>query len=318
MNRKLYQISLYGVLVVSLLFLLASLILYFVVLLNPAYFSFSGQINVGLASQFGDFFGGLIGTTAGIVGSLLVVVVFLVQNRQAQIRQLESIFFKLVDCHRDNVRSLSISDYRKRYRDRVSGRRAFVVFKLQIFDCLDVVEDINKGYSETLSKPEIMDVAYMIFYYGIPSRPRQSDQWDTFTKDLYTRYEGKIPGIYDAIVSKVRAKNKSKSMNVGRTNQTSLSAYFRNFSNAIRIIHESNLLSRTQKYNYVKLLRSQLSNSEQLVLYFNVMSRFGKDWNDNNWLTEYSLIKNLPSNYVSEEYDFRKYYKLRYEDEDYS
>ena len=37
--------------------------------------------------------------------------------------------------------------------------------------------------------------------------------------------------------------------------------------------------------------------AEQLLLFFNIISRFGKKWVDNDYVTKYQLIQNLPSKY---------------------
>lgn len=51
-----------------------------------------------------------------------------------------------------------------------------------------------------------------------------------------------------------------------------------------------------KKYEYIKTLRAQLSNHEQLLLFYNVVSDFGQKWerNGTNLLIKYRLIKNIP------------------------
>ena len=46
--------------------------------------------------------------------------------------------------------------------------------------------------------------------------------------------------------------------------------------------------------NYVKTLRAQLSNYEQLLIYYNAISRFGNDWIKEGYLINYKIIKNIP------------------------
>ena len=54
------------------------------------------------------------------------------------------------------------------------------------------------------------------------------------------------------------------------------------------------------KYNYVKNLRAQLSNYEQMLLYYNSLSRFGQPWIEiknvilKPYLIKYKMIKNIP------------------------
>ena len=49
------------------------------------------------------------------------------------------------------------------------------------------------------------------------------------------------------------------------------------------------------KLNYLRTLRAQLSNYEQVMLYYNWLSEYGNAWEDrnNHFLTEYKMIHNL-------------------------
>ena len=86
--------------------------------------------------------------------------------------------------------------------------------------------------------------------------------------------------------------------------------------NAIKHIDNSKLLSSKEKNDYVKILRSQLSNAELYILFFNVISRFGKKWIDNDYITKYQLIQNLPSKYC-DGYDPKEYFPdVRFEEEE--
>lgn len=47
------------------------------------------------------------------------------------------------------------------------------------------------------------------------------------------------------------------------------------------------------------MLRAQFSNAELFVLFFNIISRFGKKWIDNTYILKYELIQNLPLGYCN-------------------
>ena len=55
-----------------------------------------------------------------------------------------------------------------------------------------------------------------------------------------------------------------------------------------------NLQDSNEQKKYLKLLRAQLSNHEQLLLYYNSLTNFGKGWIDNEYFTTYEMIKNIP------------------------
>ena len=111
---------------------------------------------------------------------------------------------------------------------------------------------------------------------------------------------------------KLRKTSKDKDekpRDLGKTNQTILSTYFRNMFSAIMLIHKSDFLDKSQKLKYIKIYRAQLSNPELIILFFNVLSRFGKKWNENNLIKEYEFIKNIPSG-TCNGYEPKDYYNI--------
>jgi hypothetical protein len=58
--------------------------------------------------------------------------------------------------------------------------------------------------------------------------------------------------------------------------------------------YPANLLDETKKYNYLRTIRAQLSSHEQLLLYYNSLSKFGESWITKGYLTKYRMIKNIP------------------------
>ncbi len=309
-NKRLNNLTT-GLTVISIIFLILTIILFFVFLFNKAYFNFSGNIDVNLAAQFGSFFQGLVGTLAGITSALFMIVIFLLQTKQSRITQVENAYFKMLDYHRENVNSLHVSDFRMEKKNKATnevftyeGKRAFVIFKLQLFECLDFVDTVMKSEKLSLTPQQRIDIAYMIFYYGLDR------EYDDFTKGIFKNYP-------DSFVNKLFYNRNiyKKDHKIGRTNQTSLSSYFRNLYNAIVFIDQNQDLNQEQKKNYIKILRAQLSNPEQCLLYFNVMSRFGKKWKDYNLIQKYELIKNIPPNYCHG-FDFRSDFKMNYEDDE--
>ena len=54
-------------------------------------------------------------------------------------------------------------------------------------------------------------------------------------------------------------------------------------------------LSYIEKRQYLKILRTQLSNNEQILLFYNWYSDIGSDWeNDNNkFFTDFRMIHNI-------------------------
>lgn len=85
--------------------------------------------------------------------------------------------------------------------------------------------------------------------------------------------------------------------------------------NAIKLIDCESAFNRKEKEELVKIYRAQLSNPELYVLFFNVISPFGKKWRDKKFMQKYSLLKNVPKGYL-DGYDPKKYFSITYEFEE--
>jgi len=259
-------------------------------------------------SSFGQYIGGLIGTVFIITSTLLIILTFIKQSIDNKKNQIERHFFKMLDYHNDNVNNLSIKHIKLNEKEKVLGRRAFVIFRLQLFKLLEIVEKIDEELKLKLKKKQIIDLAYITFFYGIDK------EWKDFLIRKLIRYE-RSNEIVDLLIKYKEEEKNENNKNIGRTNQTSLSSYFRNMYNAIKYIDESRLLTFDEKSRLIKIFRAQLSNPELFVLYLNVVSRFGKNWIKNNYIIKYEFIKNIPRDYCGK-YDHTKKFKMQYEEDE--
>lgn len=280
----------------------------FIVVFNETFnFGASTLFDADLASKFGSFFGGVIGTIFGVISVLLIIYTIFYQNLENRKSAVETNFFRMIDYHNQNVNQLKISHLdSNRSNDFSEGRRAFVQFKIQIHRLFELViqANIEKGFN--LNKEEIADIVYIVFFYGIDG------SWISFIEEKLSRYPNN-----QLIAKEIQDRiNLNPSYKIDRTNQTNLSTYFRNLYNAIKMIDNSKYLGETDKKDLVKIYRAQLSNPELYVLFFNIMSRFGKKWKENDYVVKYELIKNLPKNYC-EDYNPKNYFDMIYEDDEY-
>lgn len=284
---------------------LLGLTLFFFTIFNEKYFSTSFEIDIELASKFGDYFGGFIGTLFGITSTVLILVTLIQQHIDNKKRQTESNFFKMLDYHSENVKQLNVSHIDpKKKENKIEGRRAFVIFKIQLTELLQVVSKIQSKLKLDLSDKEVIDIVYVSFYYGI------DEEWNEFTVNKLSRYKNS-----SEISELLLEAKKCHSKKIGRTNQTSLSSYFRNLYSAIKLIDSDKYLTAKEKKQYVKILRAQLSNPELYVLFFNVVSRFGKKWEKNRYIERYKLIKNIPLGYLGI-YNPKNFFPMTYEEDE--
>jgi hypothetical protein len=222
--------------------------------------------------------------------------------------QIENYFFKMLDYHNEIVKNLNIKHINEN-KPKSEGRRAFAVFRVQLIRLLEVVKDIDKSLNLNLSKQERIDLAYLIFYYGIDER------WENFLESKIRKNYSK--DFVSALLKISKEIIDKENVNIGRTNQTSLSAYFRNMYNAIKLVNDTNLMSFKEKKRLIEIFRAQLSNPELYVLFLNIVSRFGKKWLEkkNNLILRYEFIKNLPLDYCGE-YSPQEFFEMVYEEEE--
>ncbi|PLX01102.1 MAG: hypothetical protein C0594_14365 [Marinilabiliales bacterium] len=275
------------------------------IIFNPGfqYVDSAYTINNDIASSFGSYFGGFIGTIFAFISTLLIVITLLKQNLENRKKQTESNFFKMLDYHNENVKQLDVYHIIEG-KEGGKGKRAFIIFKMQIRELIKILNEINTNFNFNLSKIEIADIAYISFYYGI------DDEWSVFSIEKLNQYERKEE-IFTAIKEKVEINDKK----IGRTNQTSVSSYYRNLYNAVKLIDEDKSFTKREKKKYIKILRAQLSNPELYVFFFNILSRFGTKWRDKDYITKYGLLTNIPLGYT-EDYNPKDFFQIKYEEDE--
>jgi len=293
----------------SIIFGLIGIISFFAIIFNSSFhFNETKIIDPELASKFGDFFGGFVGTIFSILSVFLLIYTILHQNRDTQKSALEANFFRMIDYHNQNVNQLKIPHLDVTRKAEISdGRRAFVQFKIQIHRLFEIVREINEKKKYKLTAQQIADIVYVVFYYGIDG------SWISFIEDKLLVYSP----IHRELAKEIQDKiNLNPNLRYGRPNQTNLSTYFRNMYNAIKLVDSSKFLNEIEKKDLMKIYRAQLSNPELYVLFFNVLSRFGRKWKENDYITKYKFLKNIPNGYC-DGYIPNEHFPMEYEDEEY-
>ena len=300
-----WKIVQYAIIIFLIPFSLTAIGSFLGIILNKAYFNTSWSIDTKLAAEFGDFFGGYVGVMFSILSTLLLIYTIIDQFIERQKRWATDNFYKMLEFHNNMVDQLNVPHIDTTKSDLSNGRRAFVIFKDQIRYLLELIENLNARNQWDLNKDQNLRIAYMIFYYGIDPK------WLEFL-------QGKIKenidsNIINIILNQILENiQENKELKLGRTNQTSLSAYFRNMYNLIKLVDNDKYLSKREKKNLVTIYRAQLSNPELYVLFFNLRSYFGKKWNDMKYVERYELLKNIPKDYC-DGYNPEDYYKIEYE-----
>lgn len=292
----------------------------------------------------GDFIGGIIGTVLAFISILILYSTLTLTNKQIKHQQksvikqeIESHFFELIKIHRDNVSKI-----------KEENPKIFKSLVNRIERSYEKFESAQGVFSKKeLHVDDFITLAYLLFYYGNSNESKET------IKEIYNKYSkefGKIvykvdiynPNEYilsvseepvisgeealnaiskvDNILAAIR-KNESKLSNSDEYEKEGfellLGQYFRHIYQTVKYINDQPIyiLSDREKYNYVKMLRAQLSSYEQALLFWDSLSPLGYVWEmseikrsfvnnvepniNKRLITKYQIIKNIPPHMLS-------------------
>ncbi len=249
--------------------------------------------NLEASGQLGDSFGAVNALFSGLAFAAVVITLILQVRSQEKTAEIDR-YFKMIDFYQIAISNmttttLEIPNDSNKASEKVQGRKVFAEMKLQLKKLLVLIDKINTKEKFDFTKDQVAAIAYLIFYYGA------NGAWKDFLKEElkdYPRHDELVEKVMDYL--KVPAYNRYA---LGRTNQTDLSAYFRNMYNAIKLVDESRRLTNQEKYDYVKILRAQISNPELYILFFNILSPFGAKWKSSGYIERYRFLDNIPKLY---------------------
>ena len=253
-------------------------------------FNVSDNNKIDVLGQMGDSYGIFNALFSGLA-FLGVLITLYKQSRDNRKHTVVEQYYQMLDVQQKVLDEINVAQVRKVKQGEpiavAEGRKAFVEFKIQMKYLVKAIKEMSERNGFKFSDIDIADIAYAVFFYG------SSKSWKPFMMEYLKDYPD-TERLVDAIIARLDSE---KRFILYRPNQNYLSVYFRNMYNAIKLIDNCGLISSEEKKDYVKILRAQLSNAELYILFFNIISRFGKKWVDNDYVTKYQLIQNLPSKY---------------------
>lgn len=242
-------------------------------------------------------------------GGLATVATLIYLITRGRIERFETKFYELVKFHKANVDEMNIADI-------IKGKKCFVPMFYELKASYSIVEEFyNNTSSENKKLYEydrinLMDLSYKIFFYGIG---KNSEKYfvnflDKGALNLFSQVKPfleKLQSSYNNPIDKVSLPENVKELFTiyekrvfefsyfpfdGHVNR--LGHYYRHLFQTTNYVISQWYLSGQTKYDYIKILRAQLSTFEQLLLYYNALA-----WFDNEWklvFTKYRFIKNIP------------------------
>lgn len=274
------------------------------------------QIDSNIWGHFGSIIGGIFGPLFSLCAIFLLLEnlkqqrnslkqqkITIDQEKISFIRdQIENRFFQLVSYHKQNVNEI-----------KALGKNKDNIFNMlldeyhSLFDTL-LPFFVAKKIGNIEHPKELIKVAYILFFYGYdPEKPEKTENlvnWITSITNSTINFHEFFSFL-------------ENSKKIFSDNQSQLGHYYRHLFQTVNYINEQkeNIIDYHQKYNYVKILRAQLSNYEQALLFYNTISPLGEAWElkaektdiNHHLITKYNMIKNLP-NKILRTIDPKEYY----------
>lgn len=227
------------------------------------------------------------------------------QNATLLKQTFETTFFHMLELHKQNVQEINVQG--------IKGRDSMVLLidilnRLYYSVCqgLDEIkeskgdkrEELVRAYeiikNWTIEKQNDFSIkfAYGLFFYGERfhlSYMKESESRIVENGVMY--YKGdKIEENYGQFVGNVYKLQGFSSV---------LGHYYRHIYQTVCFVDSQENLTDDVKYSYVKMLRAQLSDYEQVLFYYNAMSSMGYPWiqakgDDLPLIIKYRMIKNIP------------------------
>lgn len=283
----------------------------------PAILTFPGFLDFSNTGDIGDTIGGIMGPFIAIFAALLTFIAFWAQFdanceliKENRRNHFENRFYKLLDIHLDSVAELN-----KRKKDEKIDsvfhvwcnelENLFKLLKTQsdFGGYIDVIKEqykkdpdqkefigflVSMQSSHEILEKVVFEAAYSLFYNGSTSMLKYGDSHQTFLANQYASIITALilaKGGDGAELIKIQPKNEL------------LGRYYRHLFQIVKfVVEQSDDLfdEKDWKRGYLSVLRSQMSNYEQMLLYYNAQSSIGSAWNEKHFIEDYKLIKNIP------------------------
>ncbi len=281
---------------------------------------------------FGDTLNGIMAPFIAMLAAILTFIAFWVQykaNEQQRMdiefERFQIKFFELLKIHKQNVDYIKSKFKRDYFSDCVEDlRKIYMLSEKFYLDYLNRTH-LQKKYDSEKYDENLIRVAYHVFWLGISNEARisikdmmKNDFEPQFFEQLFNWYQNVAFKFFDYSISK--NKNKRKPMFIYKNRYDNMNLitiekmlfidrasllghYYRHLYQVVKYIddQDDSIIDENSKYEYVKNVRAQLSNNEQILLYFNSLTKFGAPWIKLHsedilscYLIKYKMIKNIP------------------------
>lgn len=245
--------------------------------------TFNSKLDESKIAQFGDFIGGVVGSLFALVGVILFYVALKEQRRDFKTNQ-DAVNLQL-----------------KAFDQQIDE------FKAQREE-LETTRKIYEQQTKTMKNQQFDSNFYSLLNVYITIKKNLESNSDYFD-EMFNQIIKDIDFEEGELLSDFHTKIINKYENIFLNNRNHLSQYFKTIYRLLKMIDDCEHLNDEEKNFYAKILRSQITNSELLVLYYNYHSSFGKKVQ--SLILKYDFLKHLET---LSKVEFLKKFELKIED----
>lgn len=300
LNHKILRhISVYMVFLTSVSMMVFAII-QLIHFINPGLLLSLSLNNLG---SLGDFFGGFIGTFIAALTVIYAIRTYRLERQHQREASVAEMLNTMLELHKQNVSEIKIKNVDPNQDELISGRDAFKQMFEELRDIFESVKNAidsivmqdQEKYAEWSSKTRRMQLAHILsfgyFFYSV----------DSYI--ITTEGGSELFFLCEKIRAAVERNLKEEYKNLQR--HRVLGHYYRHLYNMVNYIDKNGFTKdRKKKDEYVKLVRSQLSDYEEILLYYDSLTPLGREWNKPlkqtnidkmSLICKYRLLKNCPS-----------------------
>lgn len=265
------------------------------------------------------------------------------QERKYAIERFENTLHQMLDVYSKNSEAVKVGDLTGKDAFEEMAAELFYIYyvldkKLRkiILDHSNIIDDKRRDgiakYATSMfddkdkRKLFLTRLAYDLFFYGtnvldldkvyngkddlyLANELLSQIQKVTYHSDNAVIYRSKLKRLTTPPIDKINIDEYSAHYQMALGHNAQLGHYYRQLLQIVKYISEAPIiLEESKKYDYAKLLRSQLCDAEQILLFYNSLSIMGSAWNERHgtddddistwcYILRYRLIKNIPTNF---------------------
>lgn len=236
-----------------------------IVFILATHFSTKSEIDTSKYSEFGDYFGGVIGAIWSLAGVILFYVALEEQRNDIKISQ--------------KALSKQIEEFELQRTELEETREVFKeqseTFKIQRFENtffqLINLYNVIVGNLHGTSGAEKIDKKNVLTNYAIKLSLEYDNYLKTFEQDEFGSFEI-THEISPTSLQDVESLVSDTYLTFHfQTTKQLLSNYFRTVYHIFKFVHQSSLLRDEEKQFYATIIRAQLSSDELFLIFYNAL-----------------------------------------------